>query len=105
MTVKYVGCNKEVTSTDPLTYHTSPGVSHALITCLSTDTKPTDTSFAASFGILLETDTDTLYWWNGSGWSEFVTGGTAAWGGITGTLSAQTDLQTSLDGKSATGHN
>ena len=29
----------------------------------------------------------------------------AAWGSITGTLSAQTDLQTALDGKSATGHN
>ena len=31
--------------------------------------------------------------------------GGASWGGITGTLSAQTDLQTALDGKSATGHN
>jgi len=32
------------------------------------------------------------------------TGAAAAWGSITGTLSAQTDLQTALDGKSATGH-
>jgi hypothetical protein len=31
--------------------------------------------------------------------------GAAAWGEITGTLSAQTDLQSALDGKSGTGHN
>lgn len=31
-------------------------------------------------------------------------GGGAAWGAITGTLSAQTDLQSALDGKSAVGH-
>ena len=30
--------------------------------------------------------------------------GGAAWGAVTGTLSDQTDLQTALDGKSATGH-
>ena len=32
-------------------------------------------------------------------------GGGASWGGITGTLSAQTDLQSALDAKSATSHN
>lgn len=32
------------------------------------------------------------------------TGGPTAWGGITGTLSAQTDLQGALDGKAASGH-
>lgn len=32
-------------------------------------------------------------------------GGGATWGSITGTLSSQTDLQTALDGKSATTHN
>jgi hypothetical protein len=31
-------------------------------------------------------------------------GGSAAWGGITGTLANQTDLQTALDGKAATSH-
>lgn len=31
-------------------------------------------------------------------------GGSASWGGITGTLSAQTDLQTALNGKAATVH-
>ena len=32
-------------------------------------------------------------------------GGLAVWGGITGVLSAQADLQSALDGRSATGHN
>src|SRR5688572_10208513 len=32
-------------------------------------------------------------------------GGSSAWGGITGTLSAQTDLQTALDGKEAANAN
>lgn len=32
-------------------------------------------------------------------------GGSSAWGDITGTLSSQTDLQTALDGKSASSHN
>lgn len=36
---------------------------------------------------------------------QYGSGGTAAWGGITGTLSNQTDLQDALDAKSATGHN
>jgi len=31
-------------------------------------------------------------------------GGAAAWGGITGTLSSQTDLQSALDGKASTSH-
>lgn len=40
------------------------------------------------------------------GWAADSTGsGGVAWGGITGTLSAQTDLQTALDSKSGTGHN
>jgi hypothetical protein len=38
----------------------------------------------------------------GSG--DLVVSGAASWGGITGTLSSQTDLQSALDGKSATGH-
>lgn len=37
--------------------------------------------------------------WNGTSWVPGVPAGTAAWGGITGTLSSQTDLQTALDGK------
>ena len=46
------------------------------------------------------------YWWeSGITDSDLVAkggGGGAAWGGITGTLSDQTDLQTALDGKQAT---
>lgn len=37
-------------------------------------------------------------------WATVVSGGSAVWGGITGTLSAQTDLQSALDGKAATVH-
>jgi hypothetical protein len=38
--------------------------------------------------------------WNGSNWvPASVSGGSATWGGISGTLSDQTDLQTTLDGK------
>jgi hypothetical protein len=40
--------------------------------------------------------------YNGANWvndTDATGGGGAAWGGITGTLSAQTDLQTALDGK------
>lgn len=38
------------------------------------------------------------YVWNGTAY-ESMGGGTAVWGGITGTLSAQTDLQTALNAK------
>ena len=37
--------------------------------------------------------------WNGTTWSPGVPAGTATWGGITGTLALQTDLQSALDGK------
>ena len=43
---------------------------------------------------------------NGStvlGSGDLVVGGAAAWGAITGTLSAQTDLQSALDGKQTSG--
>jgi hypothetical protein len=41
-------------------------------------------------------------YWRGDGtWATPATGGSAAWGAITGTLSAQTDLQTALDAKQA----
>jgi hypothetical protein len=38
-------------------------------------------------------------------WSAAGSGGGSTWGGITGTLSNQTDLQAALDAKSGTGHN
>ena len=39
--------------------------------------------------------------WNGTAWtpSADATGGSPTWGGISGTLSTQTDLQTALNGK------
>jgi hypothetical protein len=49
-------------------------------------------------------DTKTYGRKNGA-WAEVVASAGGAWGSITGTLSAQTDLQTALDGKSATSHN
>ncbi len=44
--------------------------------------------------------------WNGSAWAPAADagGGGATWGGITGTLSAQTDLQSALNAKAATSH-
>lgn len=45
------------------------------------------------------TDTSTMSFWDGA-WNTF-TPGSPAWGAITGTLSAQTDLQTALDAKQA----
>lgn len=45
-----------------------------------------------------------LYVCTANVWTKVIsTGGGAAWGGITGTLSNQTDLQTALDGKQASG--
>lgn len=74
-----------------------------LVTCLSTDTKP-------SYGtndtwLLLETDTGARFKRQGSAWVNAETGGASSWGSITGTLSSQGDLQTALDAKSATSHN
>lgn len=37
--------------------------------------------------------------WNGTAWAPGVPAGTATWGGISGTLSNQTDLQSALDAK------
>ena len=39
-----------------------------------------------------------------AGWVTFSEAGAPAWGSITGTLSAQTDLQTALNGKASTSH-
>lgn len=68
----------------------------ALITCLSGDTKPT----ATTGYLLIEEDTGDVFYVSASAWVKNVTGGGgSAWGSITGTLSAQTDLQNALDGK------
>jgi hypothetical protein len=53
-------------------------------------------------GQVLAKNSDTDY---DTEWVDAAAGGGAgAWGGITGTLSDQTDLQAALDGKSPTGH-
>ena len=51
-------------------------------------------------------NTDWLYVDDGSpAWQERTSGGGVAWGGVTGTLADQTDLQAALDAKAATSHN
>ncbi len=42
--------------------------------------------------------------WDGSAWGGLTSGGSMAWGSITGTLSSQTDLQTALNGKATLSH-
>jgi hypothetical protein len=45
--------------------------------------------------VWLDTDTNHMYWYHSSWWVDLSSGsapGGAAWGGITGTLSTQTDL-------------
>lgn len=80
------------------------GGDQAVITCLSSDIKP-GLPIADSIGLCIETDTNKFYRWFDE-WIELtVGGGASAWGNITGTLSDQTDLQSTLNGKSATGHN
>src|SRR3990167_1373796 len=82
------------------------GANSCVYVCLSTDTKPTTQPLSGNASLVYETDTDTWYQWSGSTWVEYTeSGGASAWGDITGTLANQTDLQTALDGKSATGHN
>ena len=42
--------------------------------------------------------------WDGAAWGGLTSGGSIAWGSITGTLSSQTDLQAALSGKAAAVH-
>jgi hypothetical protein len=51
--------------------------------------------------IYITLDTNKIYRWSGSVYVE-VSSSAAVWGGITGTLSNQTDLQTALDAKLST---
>ena len=68
---------------------------------LSTDEKPsTTTSNGFSF---IEVDTGNIYLCDGQDWSAVASG--SSWGGISGTLADQTDLQAALDAKAATSHN
>lgn len=42
--------------------------------------------------------------WDGAAWGGLTSGGSIAWGSITGTLASQTDLQAALDGKALSSH-
>lgn len=72
---------------------------------LSGDTKPS----AANGSLFIETNTGKLHSRESGVWVENLNaayalpGGGVAWGGITGTLSSQSDLQTALNGKQASG--
>lgn len=55
----------------------------------------------STYDLYIRTSNNSLYGCASSTWA--VIGGDAEWGGITGTLSAQTDLQSALDGKISTG--
>lgn len=64
------------------------------------------TLVAGGLGIYYATDTPEVSLWDGSAWQTLPsTPGSAAWGSITGTLSAQTDLNTALSGKLGTAAN
>jgi hypothetical protein len=52
--------------------------------------------------IFIAEDTNKTYRWTGSAYVEISASQATAWGTITGTLSAQTDLNTALSGKQAT---
>lgn len=74
----------------------------ALVTGLSGDPKPS----SQAGWVFIETDTGKNFYPSGAGaWTQAATGGVgdATWGMISGTLSNQTDLQTALNGKQASG--
>lgn len=76
-----------------------------LVLCLSADTKPT----TPDGFVLVEIDTGKFFNRESGVWVEklnsaYGQGAGAAWGGVTGTLSAQTDLQAALDAKAAGSH-
>jgi hypothetical protein len=77
-----------------------PRMTGAQVEAISTPTTGL-LAFASSAG---SGDVTSASWWgfNGASWVNLaVAGATVPWGGITGTLSAQTDLQTELDAKQA----
>jgi hypothetical protein len=65
---------------------------------------PTAPTNAEAGDFWSDTTSNTLKKFNGVTWDDFSGGGgSSAWGGITGTLSNQTDLQNALDAKQAAG--
>ena len=58
------------------------------------------TLISGGLGIYYATDTPAVSLWDGSAWQALPSvPGSVAWGAITGTLSAQTDLQSALNAK------
>lgn len=54
---------------------------------------------AANGMIVYDTTLNAFYKYENGAWSSFAGGGGASWGGISGTLSSQTDLQSALNAK------
>ena len=75
-----------------VTYYVS-AVGQAIVTCLSTDTKPVS---PPDDWVLFELDGPKRFRSIGGSW---VQANTSVWGSMTGTLADQTDLQAVLDGK------
>lgn len=66
----------------------------------------TNNASTTKHGLLPKLDNNSAHFLDGTGaWSTPGGGGSVAWGAITGTLSSQTDLQTALDAKAASGTN
>lgn len=63
------------------------------------------TAFAGTPSVgMIQTTPTGPQWYTGSAWEAIGSGGGGTWGSITGTLSAQTDLQTALNAKASTGY-
>lgn len=66
----------------------------------------TSNASTSKHGYLRKLDGNAAHYLDGTGaWSTPGGGGSVAWGAITGTLSSQTDLQSALDAKAASGTN
>lgn len=66
---------------------------------------PTGSCTAPAIYADTSTAPDTLYHCTSGAWAQIGSSGGTAWGSITGTLSAQTDLQSALDAKATLIHN
>lgn len=53
----------------------------------------------SALGVFLATDTDQLFLWHSTSWTEFTDGGAIDWGNVGGTLANQTDLADALGKK------
>jgi hypothetical protein len=77
------------------------GTNHGGIRLNSLTTTQRDALIATAGLVIFNSTTNTVQAYNGTSWADVGSGagGSTAWGGITGTLSSQTDLQTALDAK------